>query len=369
MSAANSARSWGTGQEESPADTGGANGSGGHHCAPELAMSQPNRGSLMDAMPNGSHPHSRNGEGEPSDVEKLTKIQETMRTGKVVEAMNELLPFLQARRMRLADREWQDFARLCLRHPLRELVHQDPFTYRAFSKPRGYAGDAQLLDFIYGQEEGWRAPDQTTELGRKLFDYTTHSSACEAVRARRGFLADLVDRLVEDVPRPHILSVAAGHLREVLLSAALKRRKVGRYVAVDSDVESLEEVKRCYARYGVEIVAGSVRQILTHKLDLGVFDLVYSTGLFDYLTLEAGKRLTWAMFQMLRPQGRLLVANFLPGIPDVGYMESYMDWKLIYRTRHEMVALSEEIPQSQIRDLHIFAEENQNIIFLQVTKR
>ena len=75
------------------------------------------------------------------------------------------------------------------------------------------------------------------------------------------------------------------------------------------------------------------------------------------------------MFQTLRPGGRLLVANFMPGIPDIGYMESYMDWKLVYRTRHELVDVSANIPQAKIREIRIFAEENQNIIFLQLTKQ
>ena len=64
----------------------------------------------------------------------------------------------------------------------------------------------------------------------------------------------------------------------------------------------------------------------------------------------------------------LLVANFLPGIPDVGYMESFMDWKLIYRNRGDMIQLADQIPQAAIRDIHIVAEENQNVIFLLVTK-
>ena len=75
------------------------------------------------------------------------------------------------------------------------------------------------------------------------------------------------------------------------------------------------------------------------------------------------------MFEMLRPRGRLLVANFLPGINDIGYMESFMDWKLLYRTRHEMLEVSAGIPQADIRDIRIFTEENQNIIFLQIIKR
>jgi hypothetical protein len=302
-----------------------------------------------------------------ADTAMLDEVHRHFSAGRIDEGMNELLPALQARRLELNDRAWGEFARLCLDHPLRQLLHEDPFTYRAFSKPRGYAGDAQLLDFIYGQEEGWPAPEASA-MGKDIFAWTTQSSACEAVRARRGVIADLVDQIVDEVPHPHILSLAAGHLREALLCAAIKRRKFGRYVALDSDRDSLTEVERAYGRHGVEPVAATVRQLLTHRVDLGPFDFVYSTGLFDYLPLAAARRLTWAMFQMLRPRGRLLVANFLPGILDVGYMESFMDWKLIYRSRGDMIQLADEIPQQQIRDIRIVAEENQNIIFLLVTK-
>jgi hypothetical protein len=302
-----------------------------------------------------------------ADFDMLDHVHELFCAGRVEEGMAELLPALQARRLELGDQAWDEFARFCLEHPLRQLLHEDPFTYRAFSKPRGYAGDAPLLDFMYGQEEGWPVPE-ASEMGKSIFASTTRSSACEAVRARRGFIADLVDQLAQDVPHPQILSIAAGHLREALLCAAVKRRKVGRYVALDSDRESLAEVQRSCGHFGVEPFAATVRQLLTHRVDLGRFDLVYTTGLFDYLPLAAAQRLTWSMFGMLRPRGQLLIANFLPGIPDVGYMESFMDWKLIYRNRHQMIQLADHIPQAQIRDIHIVAEENQNVIFLLVTK-
>ncbi len=304
---------------------------------------------------------------ESADVAMLDQVYGLFNAGQIDEGMAVLLPALQARRLELTDDAWGEFARLCLEHPVRQLLHQDPFTYRAFSKPRGYAGDAPLLDLIYGEEEGWPSP-AASEMGRKIFASTSCSSACRAVRARRALIANLVDRITEEVQHPHFLSIAAGHLREAELCAAVKRRQFGRYVALDSDQESLAQVQRSYGRYGVEPVAASVRQLLTRRVDLGRFDFVYATGLFDYLPLAAAQRLTGTMFQMLRPRGRLLIANFLPGIPDVGYMESFMDWKLIYRDRGAMLQLADDIPQEQIREIRIVAEENQNIIFLLVTK-
>lgn len=96
--------------------------------------------------------------------------------------------FLNLEQWRLqadADR-WNELIVRCRRHSLRELVHQDPFTYRAYHKPRGYAGDAVMMDYIYGREELW-TPPETTELGQRIFDYTTSAPASEGVRARRGY--------------------------------------------------------------------------------------------------------------------------------------------------------------------------------------
>ena len=299
----------------------------------------------------------------------LNQVYGKLMAGQVWEGMDELIEGLRIRRQSSSDQEWAEFVSMCLHHPIKDLVHQDPFTHRAFSKPRGYAGDATLIDFIYGREEHWPLPDGTTDLGRRIFDYTSASPAPEGVRARRESIANMLDRLGEQNDRPHVLSIAAGHMREAILSSAVRRRKLGRLVALDSDPNSLDEVVRSYSHYNVEVVPASIRQLLSQKVKLGDFDLVYSTGLFDYLQQTTAQRLTSVMFDLLRPRGRLLVANFLPGVRDIGYMESFMDWKLIYRTRQQMLEVSTDIPQADIREIRIFTEENQNIIFLEITKK
>ncbi len=303
------------------------------------------------------------------DDSLLNQVYGKLMEGQTAEGMSDLFTGLQIRRQNSSDQEWAEFVSMCMHHPIKDLVHQDPFTHRAFAKPRGYAGDAALIDYIYGREEHWPLPEGTSDLGRKIFDYTTAAPASEGVRARREFIANMLDRLVEEIDRPHVLSIAAGHLREAILSSAVRRRKLGRLVALDSDTNSLDEIDRSYAHYNIEVVPASIRQMLARKVNLGEFDLVYTTGLYDYLQQTTAQRLTSVMFDLLRSRGRLIVANFLPGVRDIGYMESFMDWKLIYRTRHEMLEVSMDIPQAEIRDIRIFTEENENIIFLQITKK
>ena len=186
--------------------------------------------------------------------------------------------------------------------------------------------------------------------------------------ARRAFIASLIDRATQARRDLRILSIAAGHLREANLCAAVRRKRFGRFVALDSDADSLAKVRESYGAFGVEPVLANVRRLIAGKLSLGEFDLVYSTGLFDYVGPAAGRRLVRTMFQHLRSGGRLLVANFLPGIRDAAYMEAFMDWQLLYRTRQEMIDLTMEIPQDEIHDISLFTEENRNIIFVQVRR-
>ncbi len=65
----------------------------------------------------------------------------------VERGMDHLLAKLRARRIASTAQEWRRFVEAeCLTHPLRELIHADPFTLRR--KPRGYVGDAVMLDYI-----------------------------------------------------------------------------------------------------------------------------------------------------------------------------------------------------------------------------
>ena len=263
---------------------------------------------------------------------------------------------------------WKACLPVCRSHPLISILHEDPFTRRAFAKPRGYAGDAELIDLIYGPKDGSVEPD-ASPLGLEIYRYTTSAPAAEGVRSRRAFVADLIDDTTCERPGSHILAIAAGHLREANLTTAIRCRRMDRFVALDADPVSLKVIDNDYGAYGIETVPSSFGVLITNRLQIGKFDLVYSTGLFDYLSQSTGRRLVKTMFDMLKPGGELVVANFLPGIRDVGYMEAFMDWTLTYRTRHEMVDLTSEIDESEIHHLALFAEENRNIIFLRVTRK
>ena len=292
---------------------------------------------------------------------------ETSESQEVQAAMHRV--FVECKRLRdhLGRDEWTRCVKQIRESELLSLVHQDPFTSRAFNKPRGYAGDAVMMDYIYGSEENWQPP-KASFLGQGVFEYTTRAAASAGVRARREHVAEKLDEVARYKDSPEIMAVASGHLREASMSSAVRRRKFGRFVALDADAESLLEVDRSFGRSGVQCELADIRKLLTGRMDVGKFDLIYSTGLYDYLKEKTAQKLSYHLFSMLKSGGKLVLANFLPNIHDIGYMEACMDWFLVYRDRMDMMGLTELIDQVEMRDIQISVEKNQNIIFLEVTR-
>jgi SAM-dependent methyltransferase len=282
------------------------------------------------------------------------------------DAMYELQFGLHEVKSRCSADEWERVAAECQGHPVGKLIWQDPFTRHSYERPSGYAGDARLLDYLYG-EAG--PPAGTTALGASVFGHMMAQQGALGVRARRDVLAQIIDETAAQFERPRILSIACGHLREAAGSAALMGGRVGELVALDQDADSLAEVERAYAGKPVRTVNCSIRAVLAGKVNFEGFHFVYAAGLYDYLSERVAARLTSQMFDMVVPGGRVLVANFAPGLPEVGYMETFMGWKLTYRTPEEMARLSAEVPSGQWKSHRVFWDASENIVFLDLVKR
>ncbi len=268
--------------------------------------------------------------------------------------------------------EWRSFAReTATTHPIRDILHQDPLTRRSFEKPRGYAGDAVMIDYVYRHQ----GANGTTDVGKTILECLTSSRLAEAVRWRKGVLAAKVDEAGIRVKRPHVLALACGHLREGRICDQFQSGRIGEYIALDHDGESLNVVEREFGQLGVKTVQASVLDlpravppVFSPGKRTSGFDLIYAAGLYDYLWQGAAKELTAYSFNLLRSGGRLLVANILPTVPEAGYMEAIMDWWLVYRTVDQLAAVADSIPRAEIASLNTFADPHNCIAFLELTR-
>jgi extracellular factor (EF) 3-hydroxypalmitic acid methyl ester biosynthesis protein len=257
----------------------------------------------------------------------------------------------------------QDMLAWCRAHPLHALVQEDPYTHRASTKPRGYAGDAVMMDYIYTRQ----APAGTSALGQGLFGATTRVSMGLSVQYRRQLLKSLIDDTVVNFDAGRILSVASGHARELEGSLVGNACFRGEVVALDQDPLSCQEVAQVHEAAPVRVVCRGVRDLLSGPLadELGQFDLIYSAGLYDYLPDTMARRLTVRLLHMLRPGGRLLIANFVPGGSGRGYMELFMDWTLVLRNEAAMRALASASGAEQVITFH---DPHRNVVYAELLR-
>lgn len=269
-------------------------------------------------------------------------------------------------RLRVSEAEWRNKVQaFCLSHPLRTLVHQDPFTLRAFEKPRGYAGDAIMLDYVYSGIP----PPGTTAIGRQVFSLTTGVRNGQSVIERRDYAAGLIDRTARETARPRILSVACGHLREANRSKATRSGAVAAFYALDHDAESLAVVERDKPKDANIVTAhASVRALIEGKLNYRDLNLIYSLGLYDYLNDSVAQKLTGALFEMLAPGGKLVLANYTPDSKGRGYMETFMDWFLIYRDEVALQACAAGVDSERISGTRLFRDRHRNVVYLEIVK-
>lgn len=264
---------------------------------------------------------------------------------------------------------WQKLVPIIQAHPSAQVMQQCPFTRWSFEKPRGYSGDAGLIDFIYGHEAAAGEVAKATPAGLQIFEYTIHAPGPVAVRERRDILTRFVDETAaRTASETEILAIAAGHLREAEASTALSKGEIKRWVALDQDPQSIGSIIRQFKGTSVDPVDGSVRGLLTGKHQLGTFDLIYAAGLYDYLSDKVAIKLTQICVEMLKPGGIFLFANFSNEMSDDGYMESYMNWELLQRSEADMWRIVNASISADTVDARVWFGTNRNIIYSTIKK-
>lgn len=286
------------------------------------------------------------------------------------QTVKRLIGALHETRNKFEPSVWQELIPIVQSHPSAKIFQQDPFTRWSFEKPRGYSGDASLIDFIYGHPAVAHEVAKSTPLGLGIYEYTRNAPGPVAVRERRDILTRYVDEIAaEKGPETEILTVAAGHLREADSSVALKEGGIKRWVALDQDPISIGSIARDFQGTCIEAIDGSVRGLLSKKHQLGKFDFIYAAGLYDYLADKVAVKLTQACMEMLKPGGVFLFANFAEGMADDGYMESFMNWALLLRSEADMWSVINASTDRNGVDAHVEFGTNRNIVYGTIRKR
>ncbi len=284
------------------------------------------------------------------------------------ENISEVFGTLDDARRQFPKEVWKNTIKgLILQHPICRILHEDPCTLHSFSKPRGYPGDAELIDFLYRLNENYGS---FTRMQRTVLDIITSRPSAVAVRERLRLAATKISEIIAQKPEAKIVALACGHLREIQHITKFTANQTARIIAIDQDPLSLNFLQINYPELNVTCINSNVAALLKgkHYAETANADFFYALGLFDYLSENLAQTTLQLMFSRLNHGGKLLVTNFTSRNPDIGYMETVMDWELIVRDSPDMYSLCKLLPENQVGEIRLYRGCNECIWYLEVTK-
>lgn len=254
---------------------------------------------------------------------------------------------------------------------------QNPFIGRALRKPLGYAGDFEMMNQIY----------RDSYEGSSFFEILMHryginESSSLSVKFRKKYLSDKILSLSKEKAQFTFGSIASGPGHEILQfldQVPVDESEKYRIVLVDQDVEALLNSKRSIydkiigrnLKCKTFFLPISVKHILESSEETQLFndfkfDLLYSAGLYDYLTQPVAQILTYHLSLSLKPEGTMILGNFHPKNPTKTISELVADWRLIHRSEDEMIQLTKLL---NFKEYRLHKDDQEIDLFLEVTMK
>lgn len=254
-----------------------------------------------------------------------------------IHSVEQFMAGIERLRSRLDTKAWSALVRSdqAIRQ-WRYFLTSDPYTRWGLLKPRGYPGDATLMDFAYCHASVSDDVAGASPLGTQIYQHTSRAAQSESARQRIALIRARL-RAARPAHPISVMSFAAGHAREFETLSTAECRNIERFTAVDLDAVSLATAQISASGIAFE---GVCRNLIRDSFDdLPPADLVYSLGLFDYLNEARARTVLAKMWRQVAPGGSLIVANLAVDAGNLAYCEAIMDWWMITRDSAQMQAL------------------------------
>ena len=232
-----------------------------------------------------------------------------------------------------------------------------PFPYRCYSKPLGYAGDYMMMQMI--QRENSEGPNLFSKFINVFY---TNIPIANSVKNRTVNLVRLINEGVKSSEQNgeefNSLSIGCGPALEVkkFLESNSPSIKCN-FGLLDFNKETLNyAVEQANSVKGEkhEIIGevNSVHELLKRsvsgKSEKNKYDLVYCSGLFDYLSDKVCSKLIKLFYSMVKPGGKVFVTNMHSNNYDNRLMELLLEWYLVYRDEKNMANLAPSLGERKM---------------------
>ncbi len=195
----------------------------------------------------------------------------------------------------------------------------------AWSKPRGYAGDFEIIERIYDR---MIADDPQLAAWDQFFHF---APGADAVRNRPGY----IEGILRAGNHESLLSLGCGGARD--LAVTNREGALRRITLVDTDADALGRAQENLNNPAIDYTI--IRKNVLRLRDLEPVDLVWSAGLFDYLNDRLAIHVISKTRDFMNDGAEIVIGNFAKTHASRPYMELVCEWRLIHRTEEEMAAL------------------------------
>ncbi len=234
-------------------------------------------------------------------------------------------------------------------HAIHRLMLEDPLVLYAtlpqVSRP-------QYLDLVLNHPDARPMTQGVSRAGRELFGASRSLPVFCSLRNRTHYLGSMVDAVAELRPGAEVLTLRAGHLREV--GDVAKPGHVGRWTVLEPDNATRAILYRGLPPgLPVQTMRGSLRGFGRQPFRRGCFDLVCLPRLPDCPAAEQ-QDLLEAAFGVLKPGGRLLVCASGRPVPEDAWLDAFLDVRIRWTTRRQLEALLAVIPPADCASRSVF---------------
>ena len=219
---------------------------------------------------------------------------------------------------------------------IRKTFERGELTAWILKKPYGYAGDFKIIEDLYENNP------RTTGFDRLFDNYVQMSAISVAVRNRKDDFKRFIEEFIKERrDRPLvIMDLASGPCREIkeLLSGDDGLCANVTFDCYDNDEHSLEFAAGVLdGHLNVNLIKENAARIAFRKDIYSLintrYDLIYSTGLFDYFEERMATKLIANLRKLLVPGGVMIISDVRDKFsnPSVHFMEWVGEWELVYR--------------------------------------
>ena len=244
------------------------------------------------------------------------------------------------------------------------------FCNHARTWPRGYPGDYEVLEGIY------RSVPLSSGIGYLLDLFFLNTTLAVAVKERLVTLREMLRSELVKRDKPRVLDIACGSCREVFELAPEIGSSGAEFICIDFDSDSLsfsgDRLSYTTILNQISFRRYNAIRMVNHERnerEFGHQDIIYSTGLFDYLTDDVLVKMIRALYELANPGGKIISSFKDCNRYRTQIYHWFAKWDAFYqRTEKDCLRLFEEadIPMDE---LSVMRERSGVIMFFIVEKR